>query len=79
MLKRRLSLVPVADMEVFRRASIQFANCMRHHGVTNFPLPNFASANPYAGLTKLDIDWNSAGFASIVNLCRRPLEDVFMS
>lgn len=68
-----------ADMAIFRRASIEFASCMRTHGVPNFPVPQFGQKNPYAEIEDLKIDWNSSSFAKRVSRCRKPLEAVFFS
>lgn len=67
-----------SDIPIFRRASIQFARCMRTHGIRDFPLPRFGKQHnaPYPKGT-LSFDWNDPDFAQTVNACRQPLESVF--
>jgi hypothetical protein len=67
-----------SDIPIFRRASIQFARCMRTHEIRDFPLPRFGKHNaPYPKSTRLLFDWNDPDFAQTVNTCRQPLESVF--
>ena len=64
---------------VFRKASIEFAECMHDEGFESFPDPDFEHENPYEGLESIDIDYNSKAFRDAVDACEEPLRDVLFS
>ena len=64
---------------VFRRASIEFAECMHDNGFESFPDPDFEHDNPYADLESIDIDYNSKAFRDAVDACEDPLRDVLFT
>lgn len=61
------------DASLFQRTATQFANCLRMHGVPDFPVPQFDGDDPYDDLAQLPFDWLSDSFVTAASRCTDPL------
>ena len=55
-------------------ATVQFAQCMRAHGVTNYPDPDSSGHIP--GVRRLGVDPNSPQFQPAVNACEHYMQGI---
>jgi hypothetical protein len=67
------------DRTLFQHTAIEFAQCVRAHGVSDYPVPTFGGEDPVQAFWRLPFDWSNHRFVSAVLACVEPLRTYLFS